>query len=45
MSDKANDNEIPRRSFLMGAGTAVAASLTPPANAHSANRAAGWSCA
>ena len=33
MSDKANDNEIPRRSFLMGAGTAVAASLTPPANA------------
>jgi gluconate 2-dehydrogenase gamma chain len=34
MSDKANDNDkIPRRSFLMGAGTAVAASLTPPANA------------
>jgi gluconate 2-dehydrogenase gamma chain len=34
MSDKANDNEkIPRRRFLMGAGTAVAASLTSPANA------------
>jgi gluconate 2-dehydrogenase gamma chain len=35
MSDKANDHDkIPRRSFLMGAGTAVAASLTtPPANA------------
>jgi gluconate 2-dehydrogenase gamma chain len=30
MSDKANDSDkIPRRSFLMGAGTAVAASLTP----------------
>jgi gluconate 2-dehydrogenase gamma chain len=34
MSDTANDNEkIPRRRFLMGAGTAVAASLTSPANA------------
>jgi gluconate 2-dehydrogenase gamma chain len=30
MSDKANDNDkIPRRSFLVGAGTAVAVSLTP----------------
>ena len=32
-TDPANDAPIPRRSFLLGAGTAVAAGLAPAANA------------
>jgi len=33
ISDPATDTPIPRRSFLLGAGTAVAAGLAPAANA------------
>src|SRR5580704_1243407 len=35
-TDTTNDNPIPRRSFLLGAGTAVAAGLAPAANAQTA---------
>ena len=43
MTDKTQDdnNPIARRNFLLGAGTAVAAGLAPPAPAEASSR-LGW---
>ena len=40
VADTASDTPIPRRSFLLGAGTAVAAGLAPAANAQTSPAAA-----